>query len=59
MPEARKIGGDCSCGPQTGQSMKGGQGRGQAVGEKRPNLKNQDFMNQDFMMGSVSFKGKQ
>lgn len=39
--------------------MKGGQGRGQAVGEKRPNLKNQDFMNQDFMMGSVSFKGKQ
>ena len=54
MPEARKIGGDCTCGPQTGQGMKGGQGRGQAVGEKRPRLKNQDFM-----MGSGSFKGKQ
>ena len=34
--------------------MNGGQGRGQAVGEKRPSLKNQDFM-----MGSGSFKGKQ
>lgn len=44
MPEARKIGGDCSCGPQTGQGVKEGQSGGDKLWREEAKAEESDFM---------------